>query len=113
MVLLHELEDENDLKLAKAYQALGIPIEGMYQPQDLAGYSVNNVQDMLVDWQDSKYMAILTFDFAGLHLAIQQHTKCLCLVIKGICNYFRTIVDRCCRCHDVSGGCIHHNTTNM
>src|SRR5271170_6605971 len=56
------LTDEEDLQLARAYQFLGLPIEGPYTLQDLSHYSLEDVQDALLGRHASKTAPILHFD---------------------------------------------------
>jgi hypothetical protein len=58
-----ELIDEDDKKLAKAFQLLGIPLEGTYEPQDVAGYSIQDARDALLGRQDGKSTIIAIFEF--------------------------------------------------
>jgi hypothetical protein len=61
-----ELVNKDDKKLARAFQLLGIPLEGTYEPQDVAGYSIQDVQDVqdtLLGHQDGKSTIIPIFEF--------------------------------------------------
>ena len=56
------LTDEEDLQLARAYQFLGLPIEGPYTLQDLSHYSLEDAQDALLGRRASKAAPVLHFD---------------------------------------------------
>jgi hypothetical protein len=58
-----KLVNKDDKKLARAFQLLGIPLEGTYEPQDVAGYSIQDVRDALLGRQDGKSTIIPTFEF--------------------------------------------------
>jgi hypothetical protein len=58
-----ELVDEDNKKLARAFQLLGIPLEGTYEPQNVAGYSIQDARDVLLGRQDSKSTIIPIFEF--------------------------------------------------
>src|SRR5271170_5699302 len=52
---------EEDLQLARAYQFLGLPIEGPYTLQDLSQYSLEDAQDTLLGRRASKAAPVLHF----------------------------------------------------
>jgi hypothetical protein len=59
----HKLVDEDNKKLAKAFQLLRTPLEGTYEPQDVARYSIQDTQDALLGHQDGKSTIIPIFEF--------------------------------------------------
>jgi hypothetical protein len=59
----HELINQDDKKLAKAFQLLRTPLEGTYEPQDVARYSIQDARDALLGHQDGKFTIIPIFEF--------------------------------------------------
>jgi hypothetical protein len=60
-----ELTNDNDKKLVKAYQFLGVPITGPYIPESLEGYTLADARDALLGRQEGKSAPVLIFEFAN------------------------------------------------
>jgi hypothetical protein len=59
-----EIANDDD-KLVKAYQFLGVPITGPYVPESLKDYTLADARDTLLGHQEGKSTPVLIFKFAN------------------------------------------------